>query len=177
MSDKNYALTDAPQIPWAKNVKVIGSMVFKRSGVRDSVELALPMMKASVISNGQIHLTIDSKEDISLYLSKSPELKKSLYTYFKKADYRPGVSSFISEVTDWIKGEPFDPNEEHYSGRPGVLDWVPDKTMTERIGRIGSYGSGKIKTAFQHWIGHDDFEVHHEDVFAAPFPAETPRYE
>ena len=175
MSDKNYALTDAPQIPWAKNVKVTGSYVFKRSGVRDSVELALPMMKASVISNGQIHLTIDSKEDISLYLSKSPELKKSLYTYFKKADYRHGVSSFISEVTDWVLGEPFTPSKEPYYGaRPGVLDWVPGmKTMPERIGKIGGYGSGKIKATFEHWIGTPFSYVHLTNPNGFFFPEDT----
>lgn len=157
MSD-NYAEThDVLQIPWAKNVRVTGSYIFKRSGVRDSVELALPTagMKASVIQNGQIHLEVDTRKYIGDYLSKSPELKKSLYKYFQKADYTPGVSSFISEVTDWVLGEPFTQSKEPYYGaRPGVLDWIPGmKTMPERIGKTGGYGSGKIKTTFEHWIG------------------------
>lgn len=158
MSD-NYAEMDAPQIPWAKNVRVTGSYIFRRG---DGVELALPTMKASVIQNGQIHLTIDSREDISHYLAKSPELKKSLYKYFQKADYHPGVSSFTGEVIDWVRGEPLTPSKvPYYGSRPGVLDWVPGmKQLPERIGKIGEYVSGKIRTTFDHWIGTPFTYVH-----------------
>lgn len=162
MSDNYFEVKDVPQIPWAKNVKVTGSYIFKSSGVRDSVELAIPTywMKASVISNGQIHLEVDSKRNIGQYMSKSPELEKSIFKYFKRADYHPGVSSFISEVVDWVKGEPFTQSKE-YGSRPGVLDWVPGmKQLPQRIGRIGSFDSGKVKTAFDDWIGSPFSYVH-----------------
>jgi len=47
------------------------------------------------------------------------------------------------------------------------MEW--EGYLKEKVAWSSKYNRGSV-------LGHDDFEVRHEDVFAAPFPTETPHY-
>lgn len=162
MNDLYAENHDTPQIPWAKKVKVTGSYYWKRSGIADSVEMkiAKPHISATILANGRITLEVDSRENIGNHMSKSPELTRSLLKYFKRADFHSGVSSFVSEAVDWMKGEPFTDAPWGMDVR-GVLDWAPGvENPPQKIGKLGQYGSGMMKQAMDDWIGTDFRFVH-----------------
>ena len=48
------------------------------------------------------------------------------------------------------------------------MEW--EGYLKEKVAWSSKYDRGSV-------LGHDDFEIRHEDQFAAPFPTETPRYE
>lgn len=48
------------------------------------------------------------------------------------------------------------------------IEWA--KYLEAKVSWTSKYDRGSV-------LGHDDFEVYHEDQFAAPFPTETPHYE
>jgi hypothetical protein len=165
MNDLYQETHDVQQIPWAKNVKVTGAHYFTRTRKLDSVELKIeePLwVKASVIANGNVRLDVDSKENIKEHMSKSPELRRSLFKYFEKEDNHPAFSDFISTTLDWVNGVPHVLVEEPpYGETPGVLDWIPgEEKHPVRIGKTGYYGAGKIKKTIENWIGNDFTFVH-----------------
>lgn len=149
------AAEDKNQIPWAKETAV---MRIDRSSLGlTGVNLVHDDTKMSVDRWGGVDLTLDSRKLIQSHLTKSDVLTRSLRKYFKQKG-----GWFIETAIDWLVGEHIDEPMPWGDTKPGVLDWWPGKReiIRKRIGREGSYRSGRPSDVTESWVGSDFKFVH-----------------
>lgn len=145
------------KVPWTDQVTV-ENIEDEHSGQINGIRLKKKKVEFTVMSHGMVFVDVDSRDNIGSYLDKSAPLTRSLLAYFRKDLSVPTKSNFTSITQDWVKGQPPSPAPVE---RPGILDWFPGiELLPQKIGKIGHYGSGKIKNTVEDWIGSEFDFVH-----------------
>lgn len=150
-----------PQIPWAKETKVV-KIYENRDGIF-SVDLESGGTKAGIDRWGTVSIEINSRDNILSGMHKSEELTQSLREY-RGEDYAD-LDFITDDAKKWLKGDPAARKLPWGSGTPGVFDWWPaegEPFGRQKIGKISHHRMGRPSEMTEDWIGSDFQYVHFE---------------